>query len=256
VERGLFIAASGMLADQLRQDVIANNLANATTAGFKGDRAVTHAFNSLLLNRLEQGDEIGADRSNESAAQVGTLGLGERVDSVATDLSQGPLRRTGNDLDLAIGGSGFFAVRTAAGVRFTRDGAFTQNAQGQIVTARAEPVLGINGQPITVPAGAKVTVNEQGSVLADERVVGKVQVTLLDPASLKKAGDDMFTGRPQAQGQRGTVNQGYLEQANVSSVREMVDLIATMRSYESSQKTIKAIDETLGKAVNDVGKVG
>jgi flagellar basal-body rod protein FlgG len=232
-----------MMADQLRQDVIANNLANATTPGYKGDRAVGKEAFSLKLHEATSGREIG------------TLGLGAQIDEVATDTSQGALRRTGNELDLAVAGAGYFAVRTQAGVRFTRDGAFTQNAAGEITTARGEQVLGVNGQPIKVPEGSEITVDERGTVLAGERAVGTLQVSALDEASVRKAGDDLFTGRPQATGEKGRVEQGFLEQANVSSVREMVDLISTMRSFESSQRTVKAIDETLGKAVNEVGRV-
>lgn len=246
MERGLFIAASGMLADQLRQDVIANNLANATTPGYKGDRATVRAFPDLLLSQIGAG----------SSRQVGALGLGARVDAVVTDPSQGAMRNTGNAYDLAIGGDGWFSVRTANGTRYTRDGAFTLDAQGRLVTANGDPVLGTNGQPVTVPArGGDATIDAQGNVLVAGRKAATVQVTLLDPATLRKQGDDLYLGRPTRSGTPGQVHQGYLEQSNVSSVREMVDLITTMRSFESSQKTSQALDETLGKAVNDIGRL-
>jgi flagellar basal-body rod protein FlgG len=232
-----------MMADQLRQDVIANNLANATTPGYKGDRAVGQESFALKLEEVTTGDPVG------------TLGLGSQIAEVATDTSQGALRRTGNELDVAVAGDGYFTVRTPAGVRFTRDGAFTQDSAGRITTARGELVLGTNGRPITVPEGTALTIDQRGAVLANEKPVGTLQVSVLDPKSVKKAGDDMFTGRPRPQAAKGRVEQGFLEQANVSSVREMVDLISTMRSFESSQRTVKAIDETLGKAVNEVGKV-
>jgi flagellar basal-body rod protein FlgF len=243
VERGLFTAASGMLADQLRQDVIANNLANATTPGYKGDRAVGEAFNSLLLSKVGGGT-------------IGSLGLGSRIAGVVTDSTQGSLRNTQNTYDLGIAGDGFFAVQAKGGVRYTRDGAFTLNQQGQLVTANAEPVLGTNGQPIAIgTAGGKPTIDAQGNVIVGGRTVGTLQVAVLDPKSLQKQGSDLYTGTVQQNAQRGAVQQGYLEQSNVNSVREMVDLISTMRSFESSQKTVQALDETLGKAVNDVGKV-
>jgi flagellar basal-body rod protein FlgG len=232
-----------MLADQLRQDVIANNLANATTPGYKGDRAVESAFASMLLQQTTSG------------AAVGPLGLGARIDDVATDQTQGSLRETGNDLDLAVAGDGFFAVRTPTGVAFTRDGAFSTDVRGQIVTADGDPVLSTGNQPITIPGGQKPTIDAQGVVSAGGQVLGRLQVSLLDPKTIAKQGDDLYTGTPGAIGAKGTVRQGFLEQSNVNTVREMVDLIETMRSFESDQKVSQAIDETLGKAANDIGKV-
>jgi flagellar basal-body rod protein FlgG len=245
VERGLFIAASGMLADQLRQDVIANNLANATTPGFKGDRAMGRAFPAMLL------DQIGAG----SPTQVGALGLGTRIDGVVTDASQGAMRNTGNDFDLAIGGDGWFSVQTGQGVRYTRDGAFALDGQNRLVTATGDPVLGTNGQAVTIPAGVKATIDAQGTVVAGGRTVATLQVATLDPATLRKQGNDLYLGSVTTNGTRGLVHQGYLEQSNVSSVREMVDLITTMRSFEASQKASQALDQTLGKAVNEIGKL-
>src|SRR4051812_46847230 len=142
VERGLFIAASGMLADQLRQDVIANNLANATTAGYKGDRAVGQAFPAMLLQQVQTG------------AQIGSLSLGTRIADVVTDTSQGALRNTGNAFDLGIAGDGFFSVQAAGGQRYTRDGSFSLDARGQLVTARGEAVLDAQGRPVSIPAGS------------------------------------------------------------------------------------------------------
>jgi flagellar basal-body rod protein FlgG len=243
VERGLFIAAAGMLADQLRQDVIANNLANATTPGYKGDRAVGEEFNSLLLQNLQSG------------APVGPLGTGARIADVVTDSSQGALRHTDNTFDLAISGDGYFSVATAAGTRYTRDGAFTLDAQGRLVSSSGDAVLGADGQPVQVPGGGKATVDESGRIFVNDRQVGSVGVTSLDPTTLRKQGSDLFTGRVRQGVPTGQVEQGYLEQANVSSVHEMVDLINVMRSFESSQKASNALDETLGKAVNEIGKV-
>jgi flagellar basal-body rod protein FlgF len=243
VERGLFIAASGMLADQLRQDVIANNLANATTPGYKGDRALGQEFNSLLLQELGSGKPIGA------------LGTGARVEDVVTDASQGALRRTENTFDLAIAGDGFFSVQTPAGVRYTRDGAFTLNAQGQLTTSSGQAVLGADGRPVTVGGAGQATIDPTGRVFVGDRQVATIAVTALQPDSLRKQGSDLFTGRVQQGAAAGRVEQGYLEQANISSVHEMVSLISVMRSFEASQKVTNALDETLGKAANEIGRV-
>jgi flagellar basal-body rod protein FlgF len=242
VERGLFVAASGMLADQVRQDVIANNLANANTAGFKGDRAVASAFASMLLQ------EVG------SGARIGQLGLGVRVDGVNVDYSQGGMRATGNQLDLAIAGEGWFAVRGPGGAQYTRNGAFSLDAQRQLVTADGRQVLGADGAPVRIPEGRELGIDASGAVIVDGKRVGALRIAVLDQKSLQKQGDDAVTGTP-AQGAAGRVAQGYLEAANVNSVREMVGLIATMRSFEASQKAVHGIDETLGRAVNDVGRM-
>ena len=180
MERGLFAAASGMLADQIRQDVIANNLANATTAGFKGDTAVGEAFPSLLINQLQTG------------ATIGKLGLGSRITEVATDGSQGALRQTGGTYDLAIAGDGWFSVQGPNGVAYTRNGAFTTDAKGQLVTADAQPVLDDGGRPITV--GNNATISPDGRVTVDGRQVAKLAVTALDPKRLHKLGDNLYTG--------------------------------------------------------------
>ncbi len=243
MERGLFIAATGMLANQLRQDVIANNLANATTAGYKGDRAVQQAFPAMLLQQVQTGQSIGS------------LSLGTRVADVVTDSSQGAIRNTGNDYDLAIAGDGFFSVQAQAGVRYTRDGSFSVDAQNQLVTARGEPILDTNNRPITIPPGnERPTIDEQGNVISNGRTIATLAVTVLDPQSLRKQGDDLYQGTAQTGGAKGRVEQGYLEQSNVNSVREMVDLIETMRSFEASQKVTQSLDETLGKAI-EVGRL-
>jgi flagellar basal-body rod protein FlgG len=188
VERGLFIAAAGMLADQLRQDVIANNLANATTPGYKGDRAVGEEFNSLLLNNLQTG------------APVGQLGTGARIADVVTDGSQGALRHTDNTFDLAISGDGYFAVQSAAGTRYTRDGAFTLDNRGQLSTSKGEPVLGADGRPVVVPSGGKATIDQGGRVFVNERQVATIGVTARPRgAGLPRAGERLERprdGRP------------------------------------------------------------
>jgi flagellar basal-body rod protein FlgF len=242
VERGLFAAASGMLADQIRQDVIANNLANATTAGFKGDTAVGEAFPSLLVNQLQTG------------AQVGKLGLGSRIAEVATDGSQGALHQTGNNYDLAIAGDGWFSVQGPNGAAYTRNGAFTTDAKGQLVTSDAQPVLDDAGRPIVV--GNKAAISPDGRVTVDGRQVAKLAVTVLGPTRLHKLGDNLYTGTVKKGADPGRVEQGFLENSNVNSVKEMVDLISTMRSFEAGQKAVQAEDDSLGKAVNDVARIG
>ena len=135
MERGLYIAASGMLAEQIRQDQIANDLANASTPGYKADRTSQSGFGDLLL------------ANSATGATVGSQGTAVQVSKIETDFSPKPARETGEPLDFAIVGEGFFAVQTDRGTRYTRNGQFTADAQGRLVTAQGDPVLGRNGQP-------------------------------------------------------------------------------------------------------------
>ena len=242
MERGLFIAASGMLAAQVRQDVIANNLANATTPGFKGDVVVQHAFGDLLLKDALTGDPVGP------------LTEGTQVDRVVVDSRGGSLRNTQNPLDLAISGDGWFSVQTQGGVAYTRNGTFTTNSQGQIVTAQGEPVLGTDGRPIVVDTRQTIAIARDGRVLSGTTQVGQLAVTALRDGSLRKMGDNLVSGTPDPQAPVGLVAQGYLETSNVNSVKQMVELIVNMRTFEAGQKTIRALDDTLDRAANQVGK--
>ena len=230
MDRGLYIAASGMLAEQVRQDQIANDLANASTAGYKADRTTQQSFGSLLLTNSLTGGTIG--RQTTAVQVTGTV----------TDFTPQPLKDTGEPLDFAINGDGFFAVRTSQGKSKTRDGQFAANAQGQLTTATGNLVLGRNNQPVTIGADGKV----------DPRALN---VVLLN--NPRKVGDNLITGTPGAvAGQTaGQVRAGALEGSGADPTSAMVDMIASMRAYESGQKVIQTIDETLGKAASSVGTV-
>jgi flagellar basal-body rod protein FlgG len=230
MDRGLYIAASGMLAEQVRQDQIANDLANASTPGYKADRTAQQSFGNLLLSNSQTGQQIGPQ---STAVQVRRI---------QTDFTPQPLRDTGEPLDFGIVGNGFFAVQTAQGVRYTRNGQFTSDAQGQLVTAQGDRVLGRNGRPIAIGADGRV----------DPRTLN---IVLLN--NPRKQGDNYLTGTPGAvAGQTaGQVRAGALEASGADPTRSMVDMISSMRSYESGQKVIQTIDETLQKAVTQVGSV-
>jgi flagellar basal-body rod protein FlgF len=230
MDRGLYLAASGMLAEQVRQNQIANDLANASTPGYKADRTTQQSFGSMLLGNSVTGETIG---SQTTAVQV----TGE-----VTDWTSQPVKDTGEPLDFAIVGDGFFSLQTANGTRYTRNGQFTANAQNQLVTADGDPVLGRNGRPVTIGAEGKV----------DPRLLNVVLLT-----NAKKAGDNLVTGtagRPAGQ-VAGQVRSGALEGSGADPTSAMVDMIASMRAYESGQKVIQTIDTALGKAASEVGRV-
>jgi flagellar basal-body rod protein FlgG len=227
MERGLYIAASGMMSEMVRQDQIANDLANSSTPGYKADRSTQRSFGDLLLQNTASGRAIGS------------LGLGVAIDRVVTDMNPAPIRITEEPLDFAIEGEGFFAVRTPQGVRFTRGGQFQASPDGQLVTSLGAPVLG--------PAGAPVRVRPDGTV--PENAVGVFAVP-----NARKLGGGLMEG--QAAGRAaGRARSGALEGSGADPARSMVDMIASFRAFESGQRVITTIDETLQKAANQVGSL-
>ncbi len=226
MERGLYIAASGMIAEQMRQDQLANELANASTPGYKPDRIAQRSFPDLLL-------------SNSATGQVvGPLGTGSYAAREVTDLDPQPLRDTGEPLDLAIAGTGFFGVQTAQGLRYTRDGQFTESAAGTLTDALGNQVLGQNGQPVRVTNGR----------------VAAADVGVFNVTGARKQGDDLFTGAAAGRA-TGTVRTGALEGSGVDPTKTMVDMMASFRAYEAGQRSIQSIDSTLQRTANEVGSL-
>ena len=225
MQRGLYIAASGMVSEMARQDLIANDLANASTPGYKADRAIQSSFGEILLANTATG------------AGVGPLGLGSRIEEQVTDFSAAPVRETGEPLDLAVVGDGYFGVRTDQGVRYTRNGQFSARADGTLVTAQGNSVLGQDGRPVTVGADGRVD---------------PARVGLFNLNNPVKVGDSLLQGAAAGRG-TGQVRDGALEASGADPTRAMVDMIASLRAYESGQKVITTIDSTLEKAANRVG---
>jgi flagellar basal-body rod protein FlgF len=227
MERGLYIAASGMVSEMARQDLISNDLANASTAGYKSDTAVQGSFGELLL------------RNTQTGATVGPLGQGSRIERQVTDFSAGPIKETGEDLDFAVEGDGFFAVQTGQGVRYTRNGQFTAAANGRLTDQLGNAVLNQNGRPVTIGADGKVAAGTVGVF------------TVNNP---RKAGDNFIQGTAAGRA-TGQVRSGALEGSGADPVRAMTDMIASLRAFESGQKVITTIDSTLQKASNQVGSL-
>jgi flagellar basal-body rod protein FlgF len=227
MERGLYIAASGMLSEQVRQDLIAHDLANASTSGYKADRVTSKSFGEMLLGDSANGGPIGS------------LGLGTQIDKQVTDMSPAPIRDTGEPMDFAVEGDGFFSVRTKGGVRYTRDGQFTASARGTLVTAAGDDVLGSGGAPIRIGTDRKV----------EPREIGIVSL-----ANARREGDNFFTGTAGGTAP-GTVRAGALEGSGVNPITTMVEMMGSLRAYESGQRVITTIDSTLQKAANQVGSI-
>lgn len=252
----LWTAKTGLEAQQVKMDVIANNLANVGTNGFKKTRAV---FEDLLYQTLRQpGANNDVQNSLPSGLQVGT-----GVRPVATERlhSQGSLENTGNSRDLAINGSGFFQVRLPDGnTAFTRDGSFQLDRNGQMVTSSGyplEPAIIIPDNALSVSVGKDgiVTVKEPGNTGANE--VGQMALsTFVNPAGLESIGENLYL-ETNASGMRneslpglngaGTLYQAYVETSNVNVVEEMVNMIQTQRAYEINSKAVQTSDEMLAR---------
>jgi flagellar basal-body rod protein FlgG len=254
--RSLWIAKTGLDAQQTQLDVITNNLANVGTNGFKRARAV---FEDLLYQTLRQ---PGAQSSQQTQIPSGLqIGIGTRPVATERIHTQGNLTQTGNSLDIAIQGQGFFQVLLPDGTNaYTRDGAFQRDAQGQIVTSSGYPL-----QPaITIPANAlSITIGRDGvvSVLqagsAAPTQVGTIQLTtFVNPGGLQSAGENLYletaasgSPAPNTPGTNGTglLNQGYVETSNVNVVEELVNMIQTQRAYEINSRAIQTSDQMLGR---------
>lgn len=244
----LYVSASGMLAELRRQDIVANNLANAATNGYKRDIGVSSEF--PLVFQAQFGGGTGLP--------VGTTRVAPIAEFAVTDFAPGAFRSTGNPLDLALAGNGFFALQTPEGLRYTRNGNFQVDSNGILVTSRGEAVLGINGAPINVGT-ENVVIQDDGQVLSGNQVVGQIQIAAFqNPLQLLKAGDGKFTATAQAgqiAAEAGQLKQGFLEASNVNPIREMVAMIEIQRAFEASQRVIKTTDRTLEVAVTQVGRV-
>lgn len=235
--RGLYAAAGAMLSGLLKHEVLANNLANASTPGFKAERVRFGSFQQALVP--------GVDGDGGAATIYGSAAM-ERPE---IDLSAGPLTATGNDLDLAMEGPGWFAVGTAAGERYTRNGHFTRTATGAITTPDGLPLLGEHG-PLRLPPGTKLTVRDDGTVLADGLEVDRLRlVSFADPASLVKVGHGLVAGGAPVADTGSVVRQGMLEESNADVMRQMVEMLTTLRGYELNQRVIRAQDESLEQAI-------
>lgn len=260
MNRSLYTAATGMQAQQQNVDNIANNLANASTVGFKRSRL---EFQDILYQNIRT---PGAAANASNPLPVGLqIGLGSRAISSERIFTQGDFRQTENPLDLVIEGSGFFQVRMSNGdLAYTRAGSFHLNAEGTIVTASGdslEPAVTIPRDATSVTIGTDGTVSVTQPGQANAQTVGQIQLaTFANPAGLESLGRNLFretsasgaalVGTADSQG-LGRINQGFIEGANVNVVEELVALISAQRAYETNSKVISASDRMLG-TVNQV----
>ena len=274
--RGIYTGASGMIAQQARLDVVSNNLANVDKTGFKKDLTIFKAFPDMLIRRMsDNGLGVTPAGSYDTMPYVGKLGTGVEVNEVYTDFDQGSLQRTENNFDLALEGRGFLTIKTERGERYTRNGSFTINQDGILMTHNGYPVMGENG--IIRVQHNNFIVNERGEILVNSAidpnaVVGMAdndwsQPVVLDRLKLadfekirelKKEGDSLwketeYSGPPIPPGNLKVI-QGFLEKSNVNMIREMVEMIEVQRSYEANQKAVQTHDTELGRLINEVAR--
>ncbi|NLM37588.1 MAG: flagellar hook-basal body protein [Firmicutes bacterium] len=242
--RGLYTAASGMNHELNRQDAIANNLANIDTIGYKKDEMIGASFQAELYYALDR----------RSIQPIGFAPLGVETDQVYTHLGTGNILTTGNPLDVAIIGAGYFVVDNGVNQALTRNGHFTRNAQGYLVNDDGELVLGENG-PIRLDG--PVEIGADGVILANGHVVDRLLVVIpANEAFLVKQGHNRFLyDGAWTRLETAVVEQGALENSNVNAIEEMTKMIAVTRAYESNQKAIAIADDIMSKIANEIGRL-
>lgn len=264
--KGLYTAHTGMVNEMRRLDILSNNLANADTTAYKKEGTTSRTFADEMSIRMKDSSYFGQPK------KLGEITYGVHLGQVYTDYSTGSFKVTDNTTDFALDGKGFFAVAFTdkqgnTSVKYTRDGAFTVNTDGYLVTKDGDYVLNAtgarNGDPnqqnfIHVDPNAAITVDKMGYISQNDQIVGTLGIVDVDNYDyLEKYGENMYNlldgGNRIASDAK--IEQGVLETSNVNVINEMVNMITIQRAYEAGQKVITSIDSTLDRAVNSVGKV-
>ncbi len=256
--KGLYTSATGMINEQRRVDVLANNLANSSTTGFKAEGATSEAFFDVLAYKLKDTSEPG------TARKLGAMNLGVKIGETYTDYSEGSFVTTNNDYDMAISGKGFFAVEfrnketDETSIKYTRAGDFIVNKNGELVNRNGDFVLDTDNKHIVVDPLVQPSIGTDGTIYQNGNAIATIQVQDFEDYNyLKKYGETYFEtveGATPVESQA-LVYNGMIEASNVQTVKEMVNLINFQRAYETNQKMIQAHNETLDIAVNNLGKL-
>ena len=256
--RGLYTAHTGLRNEQNRMDILTNNLANASTVGFKMEGSTSQPFREVLAVKIKD-SSVGLG----TVQPIGHSRLGVKIGENYTDYTQGSFRITDNTYDLALAGSGFFALEYTdsqgeTSTKYTRAGNFTLTQEGYLVNNDGMYVLDTQNRRIQLDTLKDAAIDSTGSIIQDGRQVARIQVTdFEDYDYLEKFGDTFFQPVEGATPMEGSaeVKSGVLEMSNMSVISEMVNMIAVTRAYESNQKIMQTYDESLGIAVSQLGKV-
>ena len=255
--RGLYTAYTGMINQQKRLDTVTNNLANASTTGFKREGLTSKSFDQMLTVKL---NDLSVPYLNEG---IGKMSLGVKIGENYTDYSQGSFKETGNTYDLALAGNGFFTIsytdkKGNTSEKYTRDGEFTMDSEEYLRTLEGDYVQGEGGNIMIPVETSEVSIRDNGDIYADGEYVDSLRIVdFEDYNNIEKFGENLYNVVDGATETESTaaVKQGYLEMSNINVVKEMVEMITISRAYESNQKLIQTEDDMLDKSVNQVGKV-
>lgn len=277
--RGIYTAASGMLAQISNLNTISNNLANIDKIGYKRDTTAFKSFPEMLLRRTNDDGVVKFPLgSYDRMPIIGRVGTGVEVNEVFTEHAQGGLKQTNNPFDFALDGKGYFTIKTKDGIRYTRNGSFLINKDSYLVTKDGSFVLGEKG-PIQIKVN-NFSVNEQGEIVVNEdlqndknrlvssaenewknpKIIDKLKIVdFRQPRAIKKQGNSYFKATeeslPVVSASNFKIQQGFLEISNVNPIREMTKMIEVQRSYEANQRILQSEDTELGRLVNQVGRV-
>jgi len=253
--RALYTAVSGLITQEAKQNVITNNLANVSTTGFKSNNLVVSKFNDVLI---QNSDKLVNGKNVKNV--IGSISQGSQIDEVTTDFSDGTMQSTSLDTDFAISGKGFFTVTRNNQDYYSKDGHFHVDNQGYLANDNGDRVKGTNVNTnmtdnIFVGSG-KLSSDGSGQISIDGKHNYNFNIASFDNLkSLKDIGDNLYTGTNPKQATGITVNQGSLEASNVDVMTEIVNMMTVMRTYETNQKLVQYLDQTLAKTVNEVGAV-
>ncbi|ERN51898.1 flagellar hook-basal body protein [Alkalihalophilus marmarensis] len=270
--RGLYGAAAGMIAQQQRQEMLTNNLANANTPGYKADQASLRAFPNMLIKAMDTQGPKGAQ-----APIIGELATGVYLQERMPNFRQGDINETGNSTDIALvqgvlpegeagrPGALFYTIQSNDEILYSRNGNFTIDGAGFLTTTEGQYVLGTNGEPLQV-GDENFTLDPNGTITSsDGAVIGQINLAYAeDPMLLVKEGDGLL--RYTEEGELPTaignaeinyqLQQGFIERSNVDASQTMTEMMSAYRSFEANQRILQAYDQSLDKAVNEVGRLG
>ena len=267
--QALYIATAGAYSNQRKLEVIANNLANASTSGYKKNVISFKALFEPFSPITPLSPELYFNLHTEQVSQRTVL-----LDETHTDFSQGGLIETARPLDIAINGDGFFAVQTPDGVRFTRAGNFFLSQEGYLTTPKGYKLMGANGKPIRVPFGEwapeDIVITKDGGVFVGVRQGEEIKSVFIDKIAVykipedititRKVGENLFEVKDEsfvlnAEEGEYEILQGFLESSNVNPITEMISLVEVQRVYEANSRVISAVDGTISTSVRDLGRV-
>jgi len=273
--RGQYIAGTGMLLQRRLMENITNNITNADTTGYKKEHLVSHSFDEVMIKRYNDPAVVSQTTIPQhvhitdfphaagstpityvDGTPVGPMHLGTQIDQLYINFEQGAFDGTERNTDLAITGDAFFVMQTLDGERYTRAGAFYVDDTGFLVDGEGNYLLGENG-PINV-GGLNFRVDETGSVWVGNEYVDTIRLaSFADNSALRKQGSNLLFSmeEPEAVTKPYRIRQGFLETSNVDIGREMVDMLMVYRTYETNQRMLTMVDETVGKAVNEIGRL-